>query len=85
MSTQKLQETLRSLREQYARELPQRIAEVVELWQLLTESWTSLKAKELAYHLHRIAGTAGSFGFSDVGDIARQLDQQLTSLYEKNT
>lgn len=77
-----LEEVLKSLRSDYLNELPERLADIKgylekakndEAEQLfwLTEAHTVA---------HRLAGTAGSYGFADLSQAAAEVDQYMKKL-----
>lgn len=74
-----LDEVLKSLRGDYLKELPERIAEMKNFVQRAKDS----QEKQLEWlteaHIiaHRLAGTAGSYGFSELSQTAAEMDQYL--------
>ncbi|WP_062153819.1 EAL domain-containing protein [Beggiatoa leptomitoformis] len=86
MSTRKsLQETLITLREEYAKQLPQTITDILTLGQQLQKQWTLENLRQFQQKIHRIAGNAGSFGFLTLSQTARVLDTLLVEILERNT
>ncbi len=72
-----IQAQLQALREGYARQLPEKLAEVEALWQALTDGvWAWDKAEGLQRLTHTLAGSAPTFGFPEVGQQARKLEQR---------
>lgn len=66
-------EKLRLLQMHYCRQLPQRIAAL----EVLSHQGGSAANAELLRHAHQLYGTAGSYGFQDISDAARQLEDAL--------
>jgi diguanylate cyclase (GGDEF)-like protein len=68
---------LQALRNDYAARLPAEIASLRELVKDLTNpdmEWAALN--QLSQKLHKLAGSAGSFGFPDLGKQAKKLELQ---------
>lgn len=61
----------------YQQELPERLAEVRDLWQTITLSWSRQTLTALSTCLHRISGSAGSFGYRDLSACAAKAEQLL--------
>ncbi|WP_198284638.1 EAL domain-containing response regulator [Beggiatoa alba] len=86
MSTRKtLQETLLALREEYARQLPQTIADLVKSEEIIKKQWNKEDLRQFQQKVHRVAGNAGSFGFLSLSQTARVLDTFLVEILERNT
>jgi diguanylate cyclase (GGDEF)-like protein len=69
---------LDALRADYAARLPAEIARLRELVaQALVPESQSSALVELAQKLHKLAGSAGSFGFSELGKKAKKLELQV--------
>jgi CheY-like chemotaxis protein len=64
------------LLERYASGLPTKIREVRNLWDQV-EGGTENACDRLRKSVHRIAGTAGTFGYTSVSEIAGQLEEIL--------
>ncbi len=63
---------LRDTAQQYAAGLPAKILEIKSIWQeLLDQPWNNARFAELHRKLHTVAGSAGTFGFPEVGQGAR--------------
>ncbi|WP_395004437.1 diguanylate cyclase [Undibacterium sp.] len=68
----------RTLQERYGSGLPGRIAEIEEIWlEIKSSSDQSGLANELRRQVHGIAGSAGTFGFSRMSEVAHQFDALL--------
>lgn len=81
-----LDEVLKALRGDYLIELPDRVAEMNEFFDKARSDeekqveWLT-EAHTIA---HRLAGTAGSYGFAELGRAAAELDQYLKRLLKKD-
>ena len=66
-------------REVYRHELPQRLAKIESLWEIFRRSEEpreGLNAIERC--AHNLAGSSATFGFSEIGDAARDLELLLS-------
>lgn len=73
-----LEERLQELRDAYAAQLPTKLNELFTLWSLLNnEDWDWDIAQDVYRHAHTLAGSAPTFGFDEVGKIARQIEKIL--------
>jgi len=80
MDTQELtlEEKLKALRDTYGAQLPSKLAEVTEFWAHLCEqSWDWTITENLHRSVHTLAGSAPTFGFTDVGQNARKVEHVL--------
>ena len=74
-------ETLARMTEDFARQLPQRLAAIEQAWAACCAAPGDDDAlADLRRSLHTLAGTAGTFGRHDVGDRARALEHQVAAL-----
>jgi len=72
-----IQKRLRDLQADYGRELPGRIEELVSLWAAAREGDASQAMETLIRQVHTLAGSAGTFGFAELGQQARALEYFL--------
>ncbi|WDE06114.1 Hpt domain-containing protein [Thalassomonas viridans] len=72
-----LNQQLEELKDCYRQELPQRLAEVKSLWQQATAAWSARPLTELCTSLHRISGSAGSFGYRELSAFAAKAELLL--------
>lgn len=76
--TDSLDQAFLELQREYLAEFPERLdelrADIAAFRALRPEAVTSLKT-----HLHRLAGSAGSYGFPELGLVARGLEQWMAS------
>lgn len=76
-----LQHRLRQLRENFARQLPDKLLELDRLLSsLLQIGWSDTVAQELHLATHKLAGSSGTFGFMELGKQARQFELQLDAI-----
>jgi len=78
-----MSEKLEKLLGSYLQELPDKLATIDNLWRKVTLSVWNDKAFKLFHSMvHGIAGTAGSFGLVEVGEVARSIDIQCRTIEE---
>lgn len=85
MSETSLEQTLKALREDYAENLPTALATIHKLWAALQEQWQVETLDEFYTRIHKIAGSAGSFGFNELSQVARELEVFLQELQRRTT
>jgi len=74
---EQMDEALRGLRASYREKLPDQLGELTKRLRASREAGGSeafLQAREIA---HRLAGTAGSYGFGDLGSALEKIDDAL--------
>lgn len=76
-----LEETLKKLRADYALKLPATLKAIEEVWKKLQSNWSTPTLEELHAKVHRLAGAAGSFGFPELGQVAKELEVFLQELH----
>ncbi len=75
---QTLEQKLKVLRDTYAKQLPGKLKDVAGLWaSLCDEQWDWHKVKDLHRLVHTLRGSAPTFGFTEVGENARHIEQRL--------
>lgn len=81
MHRDEIQARLQRLRADYARRLPERLAQICAQWEALCQAGPgSVHHAELIRALHTLAGSGSSFGLPEVTRLARELEQQLRAL-----
>lgn len=77
-----LDEVLKSLRGEYLNELPDRIDEMKDFVSKAKSDEAKLYEWLTEAHIiaHRLAGTAGSYGFTELSHAAGEMDQYLKNL-----
>ncbi|MDH5325340.1 MAG: EAL domain-containing protein [Gammaproteobacteria bacterium] len=75
------QRKLDRIREDYLRELPEKIAGVEQLWSELVHcAWDDGEFSQFHIKVHSLAGSAGTFGLEELSNAARQLSDLLTHI-----
>lgn len=79
-----LSSRMRSLQEEYARRLPDKLDQLDELWhKLLYVDWRSDLLALMQRMAHNLAGSGRSFGFPEVSEIAAGLERFLQQCLDK--
>lgn len=70
-----------ALKDTYIRQLPQQADELGNLWQAIRQhGWIGNDANRFRVLVHRLAGTAGTFGLLSLSDYAQGLDKLLDTI-----
>lgn len=76
MDSAKRKTKLLKLQSKYARELPDKIEEIFDTWaQLLADKHNPELREKITHLAHNLAGSGTSFGFPEITNISRQLEQ----------
>jgi diguanylate cyclase (GGDEF)-like protein len=80
---QNVEERLRSLREEYEAQLPEKIARLTEAAYAWLRTPLDTQALGAVHRMaHSLVGSSGSYGFAAVSQAARALEQELKSIIE---
>lgn len=75
---QSIKEQLRQLRSQYSQELPVKVNELTEAWGFLQQNFEDQNALTVFRTLaHKLRGSGSTFGFKEVTDYAKEIDEIL--------
>lgn len=74
-----MEEDIDRLHERYRVSMAEKADELEALWPLPTSSPAKDRIPLLRQTLHRLAGSAGSYGFTEIGAQARLLEQWLSA------
>ena len=74
-----MEEDIERLHERYRTSMAEKANELEALWPLPTSSPAKDRIPVLRQTLHRLAGSAGSYGFTEIGAQARLLEQWLSA------
>lgn len=78
------QQALDQFRDEFALQVPSRVAEASDrLRACREEPANEAHVRELHRSLHKLAGSAGTFGMARLGDAARAIEQRLEQLLEQ--
>ncbi len=75
--TPDIQIQLQQLRDSFSAAIPEKMAEIEDLWERLNHENSGTEAQVLHRLAHSLAGNAGTFGFLDLGESARKLEEML--------
>ena len=82
-SKQEIQEKLQRLHENYAAELPDKVAEIESAWLDLLKSPADNEQRSLVANLcHTLAGSGSSFGFAEITRLSREIELRIKELDE---
>lgn len=78
-----VKQRMNAMRRQFGDTIPERLQEIIQAW----EKWSGDDAEEQGLEvlhrlLHTLAGSAGTFGFIDLGKEAREIESELNALRE---
>jgi HPt (histidine-containing phosphotransfer) domain-containing protein len=80
VSDDEFQQMLAAANAEFRASLPARIAAIDALWvQLVGGGATVAQMEELIRLVHKIAGSAGTFGEVEVGELAAEIEVKLTT------
>lgn len=79
-----IQARLLRLQQDYTRRLPDKIGEIEQLWQTVQEQPETDSLQQLARLCHTLAGSGTSYGFAEVTEQCRQLEQLLRPVVEQD-
>ena len=68
---------LQELFENFRRQLPERLRTILAAWNHYLESDETAALEELRFHIHKLAGAASTYGFTEIGENARQVETRL--------
>ncbi len=69
---------MEALLEAYSRALPEKIAEIASSWRAVEDAQGNAELAQKVHSLvHRLAGTAGTYGYSTLGNAASQLEEAV--------
>jgi HPt (histidine-containing phosphotransfer) domain-containing protein len=72
-----------ALRDSYARDLPDKAADVARAARRLAERWDGEGLEGLIRLVHRLTGSAAIYGFPDVSGAAADLESYLDSMRDR--
>lgn len=79
ISADELAARVNSLRLSYAQNLPDKLDQIAARIELLSVEWSDESGDEAARFAHNLAGTGQTFGFPEVGQAARRLEDELVT------
>lgn len=77
-----VQAKLQELQKNYAKQLPQKIQDLVAQWQKIKVSFDKQSLKDFNVTIHKLCGTAGTYGYPLVSKIARDLEIYINQLLD---
>lgn len=80
MPTDKVKEKLHALFVEYAKNLPNKVDGINQQWVDLKGDWDQKKFEDFHRQVHNLCGSAGTYGYAELGAVARQLEIYVKSL-----
>lgn len=80
---EKTQEMLRLLRLEYSQNLPTRVAEIRNQWNALNLKFNKKDFIEFHRLVHSLHGSAGTYGYNTISQVARDLEIYINQLIDK--
>lgn len=68
---------LEELYANFRRQLPERLKTILEAWQAYAASRQAAELEDLRFHIHKLAGAASTYGFTEIGENAREVETRL--------
>jgi chemotaxis protein histidine kinase CheA len=68
---------LEELYANFRRQLPERLKTILEAWQTYRQGRQTHELEELRFHVHKLAGAASTYGFTEIGETAREVETRL--------
>ena len=68
---------LEALQKQYAQSIPEKVATLRQALDDYKNSKSQESLQNLQYLIHRLAGNSGTYGYHQVSDLCKQLDNTL--------
>lgn len=82
MQATDFQQALQALRQEYERNLPDKVAEIENQWRtLIDDGWEAAQYKTFIRLAHSLAGSGATYGFPQVSTAARELEHYSKSLH----
>lgn len=78
-----VQSKIAELQQRYIGNLPERRSAITDSWEQLNSSISDDVLTALHTHYHKLAGSAGMYGFADMSAAARAAEQALDPYMEK--
>lgn len=69
----------KEIQEEYKQSIPQKIAKLEELVDQMRKTILLEPLEALKFHVHKIAGSSGIYGYRDVSVLCKQFEQELIS------
>lgn len=71
------EEMLRFLKDEYYKTVPDKLSQMRSLIDSLKENWNKDNLIAFRFTVHKIAGSAGSFGYERVSEICKVVEQSI--------
>ncbi len=78
-----LKSKLKKLQDEYASSIPEKLSEISGHWENYQSDKDSQSIDQLINCVHKLAGTAKTYGFPDIGALASDAEDKLMSLQDQ--
>ncbi len=78
----KILKKLEALRKDYSTNLPHKVDSIATHWEALSSHWDATKLEDFHREVHSLSGTAGSYGYAQVSEVAHELEQHIKHLLD---
>ncbi|MBA2654674.1 MAG: Hpt domain-containing protein [Gammaproteobacteria bacterium] len=80
-----MEQQINELKEYYLNKLPDKIEAIETAWQEYLDESVIENLQVIYRQSHNMSGSAGLYGYKEIGDIAKKIDKQLRQLPSLNT
>jgi len=81
---QDLQKKLDQVRLEYSKGLPKRVEDIENSWNILSNQWSKEEEKEFHQKVHGLHGSAATFGYKEISEIANELENIIRNIPNDN-
>lgn len=78
-----LKSKLKKLQDDYAKSIPEKLAEISTSWEQYVNRRDDASIHHLINCTHKLAGTAKTYGFAEIGTLASNAEDELIALHEQ--
>ncbi|MGQ3890107.1 diguanylate cyclase [Legionella sp. CNM-1927-20] len=82
---EKIQNKLKALLTAYSRNLPNKIEQIEQAWQEQIAAFNQEKFKDFHRDVHSLCGSAGTYGYTELGKAARELEVFLKNVLDNQS
>ncbi|WP_430474379.1 Hpt domain-containing protein [Thalassospira lucentensis] len=78
-----LKSKLKKLQDDYANSIPEKLTEISDNWEQCESPQDEASIDRLIQSIHKLAGTAKTYGFSELGILANNAENELIDFQEQ--
>jgi len=79
----KVQKKIEALHRLYSKNLPAKLQSIEKLWQEIQQHWDLPSFQVFHREVHSLCGSAGTYGYMNLSKFARQMEQYLKAVLQK--